>query len=79
MVVAIALSLAIAAIGIGWDFTRFGTSVDATVRRLEGEVRRQVSAKIQRVESLARQVAADGPLVVEATASRDRLPALFAD
>ena len=74
---ALTLSIALAAIGLTLEATRFGLSNAATAARLEREVRGRFWNLARQVESLATRVAREEALVAEAASSRDRLPALF--
>ena len=74
---ALTLSIALAAIGLTLEATRFGLSNAATAARLEREVRGRFWNLARQVESLATRVAREEALVAEAATSRDRLPALF--
>ena len=56
---------------------RFGLSDDALAARLEVEVQDIVRQQAASVTSLAQRVAAEGELIAEASASRDRLSVLF--
>ncbi|HWB30191.1 MAG TPA: HAMP domain-containing sensor histidine kinase [Vicinamibacterales bacterium] len=74
---AVALTAILAATGVTWEVSRFGLTADATAARVERDVRAIVADRSSDVERLARRVAQEGPLIAEAAASRDRLPALF--
>ena len=78
LLAALGASIFLALIGAAWEGMRFGTSQEAAVARLEADVRGRVATRVARVERLAQQVAADAALIVESSASRDRLPTLFA-
>ncbi|MEO8482657.1 MAG: HAMP domain-containing sensor histidine kinase [Acidobacteriota bacterium] len=75
--VALALTACLAAGGAAWELFAFGPSAAATAARVEREVRETVSERAGEVESLARRVVREGELIAAASASRDRLPALF--
>ena len=55
----------------------FGPTTRAAAARVEREVRATVGERADEVESLARSVAKEGRLIADASASRDKLPALF--
>jgi signal transduction histidine kinase len=74
---AIGLTVLIALAGFTWERARFGPTDAATAARIEHEVRSTVAERASEVEALARRVAGEGALIADATASRDRLPALF--
>jgi signal transduction histidine kinase len=74
---AVALTAILAAAGVAWEVSRFGLDTSATAARVERDVRAIVADRSNDVERLARRVAQEGPLIAEAAASRDRLPALF--
>ncbi len=67
----------LAVAGTARELARFGSSTSATAARVERDVRAIVAERSAEVQSLAQRVAQEGPLIAEASASRDRLPALF--
>ncbi|HVW06065.1 MAG TPA: HAMP domain-containing sensor histidine kinase [Vicinamibacterales bacterium] len=74
---AVALTAILAAAGVAWELSRFGLNADTTAARVERDVHAIVADRSNDVESLAQRVAQEGPLIAEASASLDRLPALF--
>jgi signal transduction histidine kinase len=75
---AAALALALAAGGAAYELGRFGTSNDAATAHLQREVRQAIDQRALRIRGLAERVAAQPQLISDAVASRDALPALFA-
>ncbi len=64
--------------GAAWELFRFGTNSTAASQRLETEVRSRLSEATTRLRGAAAQMAAEGALIAEAVADRDRVAILFA-
>jgi signal transduction histidine kinase len=77
VVVSVGLAAGVALAALAWAAARYGFSDDALAARLEREVTATVHAQAAAVESLSRGVAAEGRLIDDAIASRDRLSDLF--
>src|SRR5688500_7292805 len=77
LVVALLISVLLAAAGLTAEAVRFGLTPEETASRLEREVRQTVAERAREVEALARRVADEGTLVAAAARDRDRLPELF--
>jgi hypothetical protein len=71
------LAAAIAVVGFGWEFHRFGATTQSAQARVEREVRQRVADRSRQVTALAASVAREQTLVSAAAASRDQLPPLF--
>ena len=74
---ALTAAVALAAAGLGWELIRFGATADAAAARLQQDVRRGIDRDAARLDAIASAVTAEGPLIADASASRDRLPVLF--
>lgn len=75
--VSLALAGALVVVAVAATWVRFGLTDGALAARLERTVRHTVDARSTTVRTLARTVAAEGELIAEAAASRDRLAPLF--
>ena len=72
-----AISGLLAVAGVIADLAVFGAGAEATVARLEREVRQMVASRTAAAQALADAVAAEAPLIAAATTSHDSLAALF--
>ena len=77
-VTALAIALALGAIGFGWERMRFGASDQAAGQHLEADVRKTVTIRAREIELLATRVAREGALIQSASNERDQLAPLFA-
>lgn len=77
LAIAVGLAAIVALGAFVWEWTRFGPDTDATVTRVEQDVRETVRERIAEVESLATRVATEGSLVGEAAGTTTALPRLF--